>query len=285
MGTVGYQQAWDLQLRLAEEIREGRQPNTLLLLEHPPVDTKGRLSEAGHLLLSPEELRGKGIDVLETDRGGQVTFHGPGQLIGYPVVNLKDWGGPLKYVRTLEQVIIASRTDFQIEAGVIEGITGVWVGEAKIGAIGVKISRGVAYHGFSLNVNTDLSYYEIIIPCGIEDKPVTSMAQVLGRTVDEEAVRYSLTYQFGRSMGFSMTEVTAESVTGSLASDWGSAWRRDSSTSGPSPTKNTAVPEAPLALVTCQWIGPRGRSAGSVMLADSSRGILNAVLRPLGPNQ
>ena len=206
MGTVGYQQAWDLQLRLAEEIREGRQPNTLLLLEHPPVYTKGRLSEAGHLLLSPEDLRGKGIDVLETDRGGQVTFHGPGQLIGYPVVNLKDWGGPLKYVRTLEQVIIASLNDFQIEAEVIEGITGVWVGDAKIGAIGVKISRGVAYHGFSLNVNTDLSYYDYIIPCGIEDKSVTSMAKILGSPVDMEEVRYSVVYHFGRCMGFKMAE-------------------------------------------------------------------------------
>ena len=207
MGTMDYQQAWDLQLRLAQEIREGRQPNTLLLLEHPLVYTKGRLSQAVHVLLSPEEIRGIGIAVLETDRGGQVTFHGPGQLIGYPVVNLKDWGGPLKYVRTLEQVIIASLADFKIEAGVVEGVTGVWVGDAKIGAIGVKISRGVAYHGFSLNVNTDLSYYDYIVPCGIEDKPVTSMAKILGSVVDMEEVNYSVVYHFGRCMGFKMAEV------------------------------------------------------------------------------
>ncbi len=206
MGKVGYQQAWDLQLHLAQEVGLGRQPNTLLLLEHPPVYTKGRLSKAAHVLLPPEELRSKGISLVETDRGGQVTFHGPGQLVGYPVINLKEWGGPLKYVRTLEQVIIDSLAEFEIEAGVIEGFTGVWVGEAKIGAIGVKISRGVAYHGFSLNVNTDLSYYDYIVPCGIENKPVTSVAEIRGSPVDLEEVGYGVAYHFGRGMGFKMVE-------------------------------------------------------------------------------
>jgi len=206
LGTLEYQQAWDLQLRLAQEIRDGQRPNTLLLLEHPPVFTKGRLSKTEHVLLTPEALQEKGIPIYETDRGGQVTFHGPGQLIAYPVVNLREWGGPLKYVRTLERIIIGTLADFDVAAELVEGLTGVWVGDAKIAAIGVKISRGVAYHGFSINVNTDLSYYDYIIPCGIEDHPVTSMAQLLGHAVDTEEVRYSLTYHFGQGMGFKMAE-------------------------------------------------------------------------------
>ncbi len=225
LGTVDYARALEIQLSIAEQVRQGERPNTLLLLEHPPVYTLGRLSKPEHLLVDQAELEARGISVTETGRGGQVTFHGPGQLVAYPVVDLREWGGPVKYVRTLEQVIVNTLNDLEIQAHLVDGLTGVWARkpsiepkiEAKIAAIGVKISGGVAFHGLAVNVNTDLSYYENIIPCGIEDKPVTSMAQVLGRTVDEEAVRYSLTYQFGRSMGFSMTEVTAESVTDSLA--------------------------------------------------------------------
>jgi lipoate-protein ligase B len=144
--------------------------------------------------------------VVETDRGGQITYHGPGQLVGYPVVNLRDWGGPLQYVRTLEQIIIKSLADFGIEAGLIEGLTGVWASGAKIAAIGVKISRGVAYHGFAINVNTDLSYFDHIVPCGITDRKVTSMACLLGEPVDPEAAQYSVAYQFDRGMGFRMVE-------------------------------------------------------------------------------
>ena len=200
-------------MRLAADIREGVQPNTMLLLEHSPVYTRGRLSKPEHIMLPPEELEKRGIAVYEADRGGQVTFHGPGQLVAYPVVDLRDWGGPVKYVRTLEQVIIATLADLGINGGTIEGITGVWAGDAKIGAIGVKISRGVAYHGFAINVNTDLTYFDYIVPCGIYDRPVTSMAQVLGEPVDMEAVRYSLAYRFGRAMGFKMVEAAAAALT------------------------------------------------------------------------
>ncbi|PKB63515.1 MAG: hypothetical protein BZY80_07050 [SAR202 cluster bacterium Io17-Chloro-G2] len=221
LGTVDYLRAWDLQLSVADQVRRGESPNTLFLLEHPPVYTLGRLSKPEHLLTDKAELEARGTSVVETDRGGQVAFHGPGQLVAYPVVDLREWGGPLKYVRTLERVIINTLHDLEIRAHLMKGLTGVWVGdelaEAKIAAIGVKISRGVAFHGLSINVNTNLSYYENIVPCGIEDKPVTSMAQVLGETVDEEAVRYSLAYQFGWAMGFGMTEVDAAAVTGSLA--------------------------------------------------------------------
>ena len=175
--------------------------------------TKGRLSRSDHLLLSPKELADRGIFVHETDRGGQITYHGPGQLVAYPVVDLRGWGGPLKYVRTLEQAIIDTLKDFQIQAGALEGLTGVWTGDAKIAAIGVKIARGVAYHGLSINVNTDLAYYDHIVPCGIDDRPVTSMAQLLDRPADEEEVRYSLIYHFGRNMGFKMEEVDPAAFT------------------------------------------------------------------------
>ena len=217
LGNLEYRRAWDQQLRVAAGVRSGRIPNTLLLLEHPSVYTRGRLGDPSDILLSPQELEARGISVCETDRGGQVTYHGPGQLVAYPVVDLRDWGGPLKYVRTLEQVIIQTLSDLEIEAHVLEGLTGVWVKDAKIAAIGVKISRGVAFHGLSINVNTDLSYYDHIIPCGIEDKPVTSMAQNLGKPVDEELVRYSLAYRFGRGMGFTMVEADAAAVIETLA--------------------------------------------------------------------
>ena len=212
LGTVEYHRAWELQVELATKVRDGAQPNTLLLLEHPLVYTKGRLSKPEHILLSDEDLRQKGIGLYEADRGGQVTFHGPGQLVAYPVVDLREWGGPIKYVRTLERIIVDSLADFKITAETIDGITGVWAGGAKIAAIGVKISRGVAYHGFAINVTTDLSYYSHIVPCGIPDRPVTSVAQVLGEDVDMAMAQYSLAYQFGKGMGFGMVEAELEQI-------------------------------------------------------------------------
>ena len=212
LGTVEYHRAWELQVELAAKVHDGAQPNTLLLLEHSPVYTKGRLSKPEHILLSDEELRQKGIGLYEADRGGQVTFHGPGQLVAYPVVDLREWGGPVKYVRTLERIIVDSLADFKITAETIDGITGVWVDGAKIAAIGVKISRGVAYHGFAINVTTDLSYYRHIVPCGIADRPVTSMAEVLSGDVDMAMAQYSLAYQFGKGMGFGMVEAELEPI-------------------------------------------------------------------------
>ena len=212
LGTVEYHRAWELQVELAAKVHDGAQPNTLLLLEHSPVYTKGRLSKPEHILLSDEELRQKGIGLYEADRGGQVTFHGPGQLVAYPVVDLREWGGPVKYVRTLERIIVDSLADFKITAETIDGISGVWVDGAKIAAIGVKISRGVAYHGFAINVTTDLSYYSHIVPCGIADRPVTSMAEVLSGDVDMAMAQYSLAYQFGKGMGFGMVEAELEPI-------------------------------------------------------------------------
>ena len=206
LGTIEYRQAWDVQVALSRAVHDGQQPNTLLLLEHPHVYTWGRLSQPEHILLTPPQLAEQGIDVVETDRGGQITYHGPGQLVAYPIVDLRKWGGPLKYVRTLEQIIIQSLADFGIAAGLVEGLTGVWINDRKIAAIGVKISRGVAHHGFAINVNTDLSYFDHIVPCGITDRAVTSIAEVVGEVVDLEAVEDSVAYQFGRGMGFKMVE-------------------------------------------------------------------------------
>ena len=209
LGTVEYRRAWELQTELVTAVHDGRQPNTLLLLEHPHVYTRGRLAQPDHIRLTPAQLEAQSIEVVDTDRGGLVTYHGPGQLVAYPVVNLREWGGPLKYVRTLEQIIVKALADFGIVAGVEEGLTGVWVGQAKIAAIGVKISRGVAHHGFAINVNPDLTKFSHIIPCGITDRPVTSMAEVLGRRGPDKgpemrAVQESVARCFGEGMGYEM---------------------------------------------------------------------------------
>ena len=215
LGTVEYRRAWQLQTELVNAVHDGLRPNTLLLLEHPHVYTRGRLSKPEHIPLSPRQLEEQGIDVVETDRGGLVTYHGPGQLIAYPIVNLRAWGGPLKYVRTLEQVIINSLADFGIEAGVEPGLTGVWVGDAKIAAIGVKISRGIAHHGFAINVNPDLSKFDQIVPCGIADREVTSVAEVLdgqgqGDTPKMADVQQSVARRFGEGMGYGMAVISSD---------------------------------------------------------------------------
>lgn len=212
LGTVDYLEARELQLALLEKVHAGAEPNTMLLLEHPHVYTKGRLSKQTDVLLPEEELAAKGIPVYETDRGGQVTYHGPGQLVVYPIINLREWGGPVKYVRALEQVVIATLAEMEITANCESGNTGVWTDQGKIAAIGVKISRGIAFHGLALNVNTDLSLYQNIIPCGIADRSVTSMAAILGEAVDLELVRYGMVYQFGREFGFRMEDGVAENL-------------------------------------------------------------------------
>ena len=206
LGMVEYQEALALQRSLVEQVHDGAQSDTFLLLEHPHVYTRGRLSRPEHLLADEQALTAAGIPIYDTDRGGQITYHGPGQIVGYPIVNLREWGGPLRYVRTLEQAIIAVLRDFGVPAFIESGLTGVWTGGGKTAAIGVKVSRGVAFHGFSINVNTDLNYYRHIVPCGIDDRPVTSIARELGEPVDPEMVRYSLVYQFGKAMGYRMVE-------------------------------------------------------------------------------
>ncbi len=205
LGAVKYQAAWDIQKRLHQRVVDGALPNVLLLLEHPHVYTLGRRGTEDDILISPERLAMLGAEVHHIDRGGEVTYHGPGQLVGYPIINLRRWnGGALKYVRTLERVLIDTLSEFGIHAESEDRPTGVWVGNAKIAAIGVRISRGVTMHGFALNVDPDLSYFDHIVPCGTRDANVTSMAMELKIPQEVEAVSSALEEKFGRAFGLSM---------------------------------------------------------------------------------
>jgi len=184
LGTIGYQAALDLQAQLVERRKQGLIPDQLLLLEHPPVITLGvrTRNDRSHVLESEAALAATGVGLFETGRGGDVTYHGPGQLVGYPIVDLKpDRCDVHRYVRDLEEVLIRAVDAFGVRAGRIEGLTGIWVGDQKLAAIGVRISRWVTSHGFALNVNTDLSHFGLIVPCGITDKGVTSLTKKLGR--------------------------------------------------------------------------------------------------------
>ena len=187
LGLIPYKEGIDLQNQYVLDMQASKRGNTLLLMEHHPTVTVGRTSNPNHLLQSiknePE------IEIINTDRGGQITFHGPGQLVTYPLINIKYLGGPLKYIRTLESIIISVLNDLEIKSQTIEGLTGVWVNDAKIAAIGVKISKGIAFHGFALNINTDLSFYDHIVPCGINDKKITSMQNILGIEYPIEQVK------------------------------------------------------------------------------------------------
>jgi lipoyl(octanoyl) transferase len=181
LGTMPYDEALALQRRLVEERRADGVPDILLLLEHPAVLTLGVRGDGGrsHILATPEALASRGIDVFETGRGGDITYHGPGQIVGYPIVNLKpDRCDVHRYVRDLEEVLIRVAADYGITGRRIDGLTGVWVGEEKLAAIGVRISRWVTSHGFALNHRTDLSHFGLIVPCGIADRGVTSLAEL-----------------------------------------------------------------------------------------------------------
>jgi lipoyl(octanoyl) transferase len=195
LGTIPYRQAWDLQAEIAGKIAAGEAPPTLLLLEHPHTYTFGRRGQAANLLWNEDELNQSGIEVYWVDRGGDVTYHGPGQLVGYPLIPLKSDGlviptssaasslpqaDYIGYLRKLEQVLIRALGEFGIQAAAIKNLTGVWVNGAKIAAIGVKVdAHGVTRHGFALNVAPDMSYWDGIIACGLEGIPITSLARLL----------------------------------------------------------------------------------------------------------
>jgi lipoyl(octanoyl) transferase len=239
LGTVDYATGLRLQQRLVELRKENRIGDVLFLLQHSPVITLGRNAKRNNIVASPEVLMQRGVEVFECDRGGDVTFHGPGQLVGYPIFDLRGFATPdgkrktlgaIEYVRRLEEVLIRVCADFAIPAKRICGLTGVWTvsepagpevrpgqggslrlrsgqaptrldsidkDEAKIAAIGVHISRSVTSHGFALNVNTDLDYFNLIIPCGITAKPVTSMTKELGRQISLQEVAHSISRNFG----------------------------------------------------------------------------------------
>ncbi|MFW5947836.1 MAG: lipoyl(octanoyl) transferase LipB, partial [Gemmatimonadota bacterium] len=192
-GRVSYADGLALQEELVAARRAGEVPDTLLLLEHPHVITMGSSGDAGHVLLDEGERRLMGIELFETGRGGDVTYHGPGQLVGYPILDLKPDRKDLhRYVRDLEEVLIRTLARFGLDAARKPGLTGVWIDDAKVAAIGVRVSRGwITSHGFALNVRTDLRFFGAIVPCGIRDHGVTSMARLLGRAprLDEVANR------------------------------------------------------------------------------------------------
>lgn len=208
LGLVDYQAALDLQKDLVEQRKQGLIPDQLLLLEHPHVITLGARNHnaSSNVLETPEALARRGVAVFETGRGGDVTYHGPGQLVGYPIVELQgDRRDVHRYVRDLEEVLIEAVSDFGIAAARIPGLTGIWVGDHKLAAIGVRISRWVTSHGFALNVSTDLSKFGLIVPCGITDKGVTSMERLLGRPVPMAEVAAAVERRFLHAFSGSAT--------------------------------------------------------------------------------
>jgi lipoyl(octanoyl) transferase len=252
LGRIDYAAGLRIQQELVELRKAGRIGDVLLLLEHTPVITLGRNAKAANVLLPPDQLALRGVEVFECNRGGDVTFHGPGQLVGYPIFDLRGYNssqlpalnsqerparktlGAIDYVRRLEEVLIRTCADFSISTKRVAGLTGVWaegddVGpglrpgqdgsetrphtshdtEGKIAAIGVHISRSVTSHGFALNVNTDLSYFNLIVPCGIASKPVTSMKKELDRELEMAAVTESIVRNFGIVFGEKITPVAS----------------------------------------------------------------------------
>jgi lipoyl(octanoyl) transferase len=239
LGRVDYGEGLRLQRTLVDLRKAGEIGDVLLLLEHSPVITLGRNARAANVLFSTDALAARGVEVFECDRGGDVTFHGPGQLVGYPIFDLRGYSssepsavssqleparpqrktlGAVGYVRRLEEVLIRSCADFGIPTRRVAGLTGAWTDaepSAKIAAIGVHISRSVTSHGFALNVNTDLGYFDLIVPCGITEKAVTSMKKELGREVDLDWVAQAVSRNFGGVFGSQMLWVdTLDSLLG-----------------------------------------------------------------------
>jgi len=202
LDSVPYRQAWDLQRSLVEQVRAGEAQDTLLLLEHPHVYTMGRKGTAEHLLWDEAERQRRAVDLVWSDRGGDATYHGPGQLVGYPIIDLARHGlDLLVYLRSLEGSLIAYLAELGLAGAAVPGLTGVWVGDAKVGAIGVKFNGGVVSHGFALNLTTDLEYFEGIVPCGIADKKATSVERLSGVRLTTEAAAHDYAEHFARAFG------------------------------------------------------------------------------------
>lgn len=205
LGLVEYGVGLRLQQNLVAQRKSGAIPDTLLLLEHPHVFTLGRNAQRENLLIREDRIAALGAQLFETDRGGDITYHGPGQLVGYPVFDLTQHRRDIAwFMRSLEEVFIGAARDFGIEAVRLKGCPGVWVGNDKLVAMGVHISRWVTSHGFAFNINTDLGYFDSIIPCGIRDKGVTSLARLLGRSVEMERVAERVVKHFEEVFGLAM---------------------------------------------------------------------------------
>lgn len=203
LGRVSYEDGLELQKKLVKQRRAGEIGDQLLLLEHPPVITLGVKSrnDRSHVVASPDALEAEGVEIFETGRGGDVTYHGPGQLVGYPILDLEpDRCDVHQYVRDIEEVMIRTAAAFGVIAGRVPGLTGAWVGDEKLAAIGVRIARWITSHGFAFNVNTTLDHFGLIVPCGITDRGVTSLQKLLGRPVPmgevEDAAENEFRYVF-----------------------------------------------------------------------------------------
>ena len=213
IGRTRYAQAWTLQQEIWKLRHANALQDILLLTEHEHVYTLGKSTNDNHLLASQEELKASGTDVFHIDRGGDITYHGPGQIVGYPVIDLNNYFLDIhRYLRSLEDVIIRTLAAFGIMAGREKDMTGVWVNEEKIAAIGVKVSRWVTMHGFALNVNTDLSKFDRIIPCGIFHKGVTSMQRTLGQEVPIESVQKTIVESFADVFGCEPSWISEEKL-------------------------------------------------------------------------
>lgn len=215
LGQMDYVEAWYAQQAIARRRKLLSIPDSLILLEHPHTYTLGRRGKIADVLVNEATLQQMGIQLCCVDRGGEVTYHGPGQLVIYPIVDLRPLGGPTTYVRTLEAVVMNTLVDLGIEAHRKEGLVGIWVGDAKISSIGVKVSQGITTHGVAINVNPDLSYFRNIVPCGIEDMPVTSVEKLLGTPVSLDKVAKSIVHHFGTLFGRTMEKATAFQLLGS----------------------------------------------------------------------
>jgi lipoyl(octanoyl) transferase len=217
LGLIGYPEAWELQKRIVSARKAGAIEDVLVLCQHPHVITLGRSGKRENLLASEHVLRQKGVEFHASDRGGDITYHGPGQVVGYPIVNLgairRDVGW---YVRTLEEAMIRATAEFQITAERVAGKTGIWVRagntEEKLAAIGVHISRWVTSHGFAYNVSTDLRNFELIVPCGIADRKATSLEKLLGRNIEEKEVAPRIANHLGELLGLEMKEASGKEL-------------------------------------------------------------------------
>ncbi len=217
LGLIGYAEAWALQKRIVAARKAEAIEDVLLFCEHSHVITQGRNGKREHLLASEHVLRQKGVEYYETSRGGDITYHGPGQLVGYPILNL----GAIRrdvvwYVRMLEEAMIRATSEFGITAERVAGKTGIWVKsgdtEEKLAAIGVHISRWVTSHGFAYNVSTDLRYFDLIVPCGIADRKATSLEKLLGRSVEQEEVAQRIARHLGELFGLEMQEASKKEL-------------------------------------------------------------------------
>ncbi|MBE0446912.1 MAG: lipoyl(octanoyl) transferase LipB [Actinobacteria bacterium] len=212
LGSIDYQSALDLQASLVALRRGSKIPDTLLLLEHPHTYTVGRRANLSHLLLSEKEMASRGIRLHAIDRGGEITYHGPGQLVGYPIMKIAGIPGVRDYLRGLEDVLIKTTSDFSVRTERLPGYPGAWFGLEKIAAIGLRVTRGVSKHGFALNVSTDLSYFEGIIPCGIHDKGVTSLSEILGHVVPISLVQKSVIKHFAAAFNLDLVHIQKEEI-------------------------------------------------------------------------